>query len=94
MTLSPRCSGYYTQLQGEEVAQGRGRCGECREEVPAAKHLQDNNNTWLEDSGRTSGSQTDEDMKVGRRELFYVLCEIEQEFTSLIHLSVQGVALE
>ena len=59
----PRCSGYYTLPQGEEVSQGRGRCGECREEVPAAKHLPDNN-TWLEDSGRTSGSQTDEDMKV------------------------------
>ena len=65
MTLSPRCPGYYTLPQGEEVAQGRGRCGQCREEVAPVKHLEDNNNTWLEDPGRTSGSQTDEDMKVG-----------------------------
>ena len=65
MTLSPRCPGYYTLGQGEEVSQGRGRCGQCREEVQPGKHLQDNNKAWLEDSGKTSGSQTDEDMKVG-----------------------------
>ena len=61
MTLSPRCAGYYSLAQGEEVSQGRGRCAQCRQEtVPGAKHLQDNNNTW-------SGSQTDEDMKVANQ---------------------------
>ena len=70
MTLAPRCPGYYTLTQGEEVSQGRGRCGQCRQEVPPTKHLLDNNNAWLEDSGRTSGSQTDEDMKVVRPVFF------------------------
>ena len=57
MRLSPRCLSYYSLARGEEVAQGRGRCPQCRQEgLPS--HLRDNNNTW-------SGSQTDEDMKVG-----------------------------
>ena len=61
MRLSPRCASYYSLARGEEVAQGRGRCPQCRQEgLPShlPSHLQDNNNTW-------SGSQTDEDMKVG-----------------------------
>jgi len=30
MSVSPKCSRYYTVTAGVEIIQGRGRCPECR----------------------------------------------------------------
>ena len=68
MTVSSSCLSYYVQSPNEDIAQGRGRCVECKKDLQVRPPVAKSPRPWTDDhqevDRRSSSSNTDEDMKV------------------------------
>ena len=68
MTVSSSCLSYYVQAPNEDIAQGRGRCVECKKDSQVRPPIAKSPRPWTDDNQevdrRSSSSNTDEDMKV------------------------------